>query len=124
MYADLVFYKNDFYGNTIPDNEFDMYSDKASEYIDTYTFGRAKSVSDDAAMAQIKKATCKIAEDLYYQQQFIIESKSGAISSISCGSETISFNNYNQAGTDITNTIRNELSLYLGNTGLLFAGLE
>ena len=39
-YTDYEFYKNKFYGDTVPESDFLKYAERASDRIDQYTFDR------------------------------------------------------------------------------------
>ena len=67
QYADSIFYKNTYYGNTIPDDELERLLARASEKIDLYTYNRSREFSSLSLFEQeaIQKATCAEADAIY-----------------------------------------------------------
>lgn len=124
-YADYQFYTEKYYGDTVPESDFPKYSDRASDRIDAITFDRLVNdfPEEERAVTKVKKAVCAVAETLYQIDQIkkaSIESVgtvtredgtvvSKVVSSISSGSESISYstgysgvteNVYGQAAVD------------------------
>ena len=102
MLTDIQFYKNEFYGNTIPEDEFAKYESMAEDKIHVLTFDRLAVglPSDSKAAVRVQKAVCAVA-DLLYQinsemlSQAVRTDENGivhrAVSSITAGSESISY---------------------------------
>lgn len=117
-YTNYDFYVNKYSGYVVPKSEFNRMSQEASDWLDTITFYR---LSDglpkyERYQTRIKKAVCKIADVLYQmdlaQKQSLktfsdetalpgntTGKTTGIITSVSAGSETISFANPQQVGT-------------------------
>ena len=106
-YADYQFYTEKYYGDAVPESDFPKYSDQASDRIDAITFDRLVNDFPDKerAVTKVKKAVCAVAETLYQIDQIKKASMesvgtvtredgtvvSKAVSSISSGSESISY---------------------------------
>lgn len=107
MYATYEFYTDDYYGDDIPQESFNKYADRASDYIDTLTFDRLvdKFPENERTQVKIRKAVCNIAEVIYnidmlrkqslsstgsiQQEDGIVIGKT--VTSVSSGSESISY---------------------------------
>lgn len=106
-YVDYQFYTEKYYGDTVPESEFPKYAERASDRIDAITFDRLINgfPKEERAVTKVKKAVCAVAEALYRIDQIKKASMesvgtvtredgtvvSKAVSSISSGSESISF---------------------------------
>lgn len=115
-YADYQFYIEKYYGDTVPESDFTKYSDRASDRIDMITFERLVNgfPEEERAVAKVKKAVCAVADALYQIDQIKKSSMesvgtvtredgtvvSKAVSSISSGSESISFATGSSGGTE------------------------
>lgn len=147
-YADKKFYKAKYYGDCIDETELERWLSRASDELDTLTFGRLIEHFPTLEMhvEKVQKAVCAIAEALYNineQKKAMMAQKGedgkyhGAISSISSGRESISYslnNNtsvYARAAVDCeaqTDLLRNIAAKYLSNVldaigeNLLYAG--
>lgn len=118
IYADYDFYTAEFLGNKIPEKDFKYYALRASEELDSRTFGRIGEITTD-----IKKACCGVAEVLYSEGISRSNSEKG-ISSESVGNYSVSYSG-SSAENDKTvkKRIKSEIEKYLGNTGLLYGGV-
>lgn len=116
-YADYEFYKTSFFGNVVPESDFNRFSERASDFIDTLTFDRLVDglPGDERQQKRIKKAVCAAADILY--QIDIAEQNAaaaavtgtatilpgggtttGIVTSVSSGSESISYATPQQIG--------------------------
>lgn len=66
-YADYEFYKTSFFGNVVPESDFNRFSERASDFIDVLTFDRLVDglPGDERQQKRIKKAVCAAADILY-----------------------------------------------------------
>ena len=66
-YADYEFYKTSFFGNVVPESDFNRFSERASDFIDLLTFDRLADglPGDERQQKRIKKAVCAAADILY-----------------------------------------------------------
>ena len=115
-YADYQFYTTTYYGDTVPESDFDKYAECASDRIDAITFDRLVNgfPEEERAATKVKKAVCAVAEALYQIDQIKKASMESvgtviredgtvvnkAVSSISSGSESISFATGSSGGTE------------------------
>lgn len=115
-YADYEFYTSSFYGGTVPKSDFLQLSERASDWLDTATFDRLVDSlpSSERSQKKIKKAVCSLVEVLYQFEQakkqasaaasgsYSVEvgtgTSTGIVTSVSSGSESISYATPQQAG--------------------------
>lgn len=115
-YADYDFYVESYYGNIVPESDFDRLADRASDFIDTITFDRLADglPADRKSLKRLRKATCAVLEKLYeleLAEKNAIEQASvsttdtnvgnkstGVVTSVSSGSESISYATPQQIG--------------------------
>ena len=115
-YADYKFYTESF-DNVVPEADFSRLAERASEFVDTMTFDRLVDglPTNERSQKRIKKAVCSLAEILY--QIELAEknaanaaasgtsttsgtggSTTGIVTSVSSGSESISYATPQQIG--------------------------
>ena len=115
-YADYQFYTTTYYGDTVPESDFPKYAERASDRIDSITFDRLVNglPEEERAVTKVKKAVCAVADAMYQIDQIKKASMesvgtvtredgtvvSKAVSSISSGSESISFATGSFGGTE------------------------
>lgn len=118
IYADYQYYKEQFCGNLIPQERFKYLSARASEYIDWQTFGRLESGVPDEYSGKVKKCCCALAESDFQSES----AQNGNISSEKVGSYSVTFSGKSD---DERNAEKHRvISRYLGNTGLLYRGVD
>lgn len=113
-YADFEFYKNVFLGNAITESEFTRLEQRASEYIDMITSGKAKYFTDVEEC--LKKACCAVAEEILKAE------KGGTVSSETVGKYTVSYGVSQDELSSKESKILRVCKMYLGETGLLYRG--
>jgi len=112
-YADYDFYKTKFLGDVIPQSSFPKVSQRASEYLNAITLGKAtKQLSEYEN--EIQMATCAVAEDYYLNSD-----NDKHIISESVGGHSVT---YDRAIT--SKTKMNAAKMYLWDTGLLYTGVD
>jgi hypothetical protein len=108
-YADYKFYTESF-GNVVPETEFPRLAERASDFVDTMTFDRLVDglPTNERSQKRIKKAVCSLTEKMYQIElaeknatdaavsgtSTVIGSggsTTGIVTSISSGSESISY---------------------------------
>lgn len=115
-YADYKFYTESF-GNVVPETDFPRLVERASDFVDTMTFDRLVDglPENERSQKRIKKAVCSLAEKMY--QIELAEknatdaavsgastaigsggSTTGVVTSLSSGSESISYATPQQIG--------------------------
>lgn len=128
MYADFAFYSGIFHGDTIPEEKYDKYATRASDYIDYLTWNKAQSMSEDPA---VKKCCCALAEqymsiDALKTAASAKVTDDGIIASESVGSHSRSFRNGTegeQAVQEAEKALWAIARRYLLPTGLLYRGV-
>lgn len=129
MYADYKFYETEFFGDLIPELQFEKYAARASEFIDYFTMGRA---AKNASLPAVKKCCCALAEqyfdiDTVRKAAFAKVTSDGIIASESVGSHSRSFRNGTegvQAVTAAEAELANIARRFLMPTGLLYRGVR
>jgi hypothetical protein len=116
-YADYEFYTTSYFGSVVPETDFPRLAEKASDFIDTMTFNRLVDglPVNERSQKRIKKAVCSLAE-LMYQIELAEKnatnaavsgtstaigsggSTTGIVTSVSSGSESISYATPQQIG--------------------------
>ena len=120
-YADYAFYRNEYFGNAISENDFSRLALRASNFIDYYTMGKAKNHAD---LLEVKMACCAVAEKILILEasEKRASSASGALQSETVGSYSVSYQN----GEDVTRNAKSEMVAaarqHLACTGLLYRG--
>ncbi len=122
-YAEYEYYKTEYQGNTIPEQDFDRYAAQASRQIDLVTGGKAKYYDDQNG--QLKNAMCVVAE-LYYEadQNKMLLAKNAGKSSETVGRYSVTYRD-SSAYVAFANTqaaVNQALQDYLTPTGLLYRG--
>lgn len=137
IYADYDYYRNDYLGNDIAEEDFLRLSAKASRYIDYITKGRAKEQADSMA---VQDCCCALADQYHTLDMAEEMAKKSLIAGIestsgkTVKSETVgSWSQTYQSGSEGVKTAMDiktdgESSLYaiaiqyLSITGLLYRG--
>lgn len=116
-YADYEFYTTSYFGSVVPEADFSRLAERASDFIDTMTFDRLVDglPTSERSQKRIKKAVCSLAE-LMYQIELAEKnaanaaasgtsttigtggSTTGIVTSVSSGSESISYATPQQIG--------------------------
>lgn len=102
MYTDLAFYRENFHGDVLTEENAEKWLTRASDELDTLTFGRLAFAFpvNEYHVERVKKAVCSLAEVLcqvYLHRQAQLPQKSaegslrGPVASISSGRESISY---------------------------------
>lgn len=116
-YADYEFYTTSYFGSVVPEADFPRLAERASDFVDTMTFDRLVGglPTNEHSQKRIKKAVCSLAE-LMYQIELAEKnatnaaasgtsttigsdgSTTGVVTSVSSGSESISYATPQQIG--------------------------
>lgn len=115
-YADYVFYKTSYFGSVVPETDFPRLAERASDFVDLMTSDRLVDglPTNERSQKRIKKAVCSLAELMYQidlaEKNAINQAstnltdtnvgniKAGAVTSVSSGSESISYATPQQIG--------------------------
>lgn len=116
-YADYEFYTTSYFGSVVPEADFPRLEERASDFVDVMTFDRLVDglPNNERSQKRIKKAVCSLAE-LMYQIELAEKnaanaaasgtstttgsggSTTGIVTSVSSGSESISYATLQQIG--------------------------
>lgn len=125
MYADYTYYTSE-YGGTLISSEplFNKYSKRASAYIDAFTYGRLTS-ENKIKYATLPECCCEIAEYLFVISE---QKQNGDIKSESIDGYSVTYRQQYSDGKSNLTIAENEAykicKLWLGNTGLLYLGVD
>lgn len=126
-YADYAYYTNEFYGTAIAEADFPGLSVRASQMVDYYTSGRARTATDSDLIA-VKNATCALAEVIQDENRLtaatFTSDRASQVQSETVGSWSRSYGSAAATGTDldmIAGRKKDAVLMYLGNTGMLQA---
>ena len=133
MYTDFSFYQDAFKGILITDEAtFRTFSERASEFLDTATFDR---LSDEELLnshkIKIQKCVCALAELFFKRNIGILSHENMPETSESIGTYSVSRANpldyvqeVSMTDSDFQKSLKSTVLRYLGNTGLLYRGVE
>lgn len=117
-YADYEFYTNEYFGNSITEDDFPRLSARASDYVYAYTQGISDTVTGKD-MEMVKKATCAIAEIIQDETNMSATAYAGGakLSSETVGSWSQSYStSFTNTEVEYIDKRKSEaLMLYLGN---------
>lgn len=133
MYTDFSFYQDAFKGILITDEAtFQTFSERASEFIDTATFDR---LADEELLnrhkIKIQKCVCALAELFFKRNIGVFNRENMPETSESIGAYSVSRANpldyvqeISMTDDDFRKSLKSTVLRYLGNTGLLYRGVE
>lgn len=117
VYADYAYYTGE-YGGAMPEADFKRLSRQASAYLGSVTFERIKSTLPKSVMDKVKDACCAVAD------AYLLNEQGGGIASETNDGVSVTY----VAGVGNSKTdgqrLREAAGLYLGNTGLLYRGVD
>ena len=114
VYADFSYYKDTYCGE-MAEGDFKRLSRSASAYLDSVTLDRIPSVTDEKIMEKVKDACCAVADVLLLKEQ-----RDGIAAETNDGVSVT----YATEGKTDEERLYQAAVLYLGNTGLLYRGVE
>lgn len=136
MYTDFSFYQDAFKGILITDEAmFRTFSERASEFLDTATFDR---LADEELLnrhkIKIQKCVCALAE-MFFKRNIalngVLNHDNMPETSESIGAYSVSRANpldyvqeVSMTDSDFQKSLKSTVLRYLGNTGLLYRGVE
>lgn len=134
-YADFPYYRDFFKGTLISDEKaFRTLAERSSEFIDTVTFDR---LVDESLLSRFKekiqKCCCALSE-LFFRRcsaDKLLDAKNAVETSETIGAYSVSFANpydyvkeISLSDSDFKKILRSTTLQYLGNTGLMYRGVE
>ncbi len=110
MYSTSQFYVEEYFGNEIPLDDINKYLSRASDELDTLTYGRLIKAypTEQIYNEKVQKAVCAVAECLYKieVQRKAVAARidtdgkyTGPISSIKAGEESVSYTSVNSSSS-------------------------
>lgn len=110
MYSTSQFYVEEYFGNEIHLDDINKYLSRASDELDTLTYGRLIKAypTEQIYDEKVQKAVCAVAECLYKidEQRKAVASRidtdgkyTGPISSIKAGEESVSYTSVNSSSS-------------------------
>lgn len=115
MKIEYSFYTDTYGGNQISQGDWQRISQKAEQRLDSYTFGRCSGDWEKETWCnQAKCAVCEMAEIMQAD-----EKRDGKASENTDG-YSVSYD----TGKSLSSTLYDVARVYLGNTGLLYAGVD
>lgn len=110
MYSTSQFYVDEYFGNEIPLDDINKYLSRASDELDTLTYGRLIKAypTEHIYDEKVQKAVCAVAECLYKieEQRKAVAARidtdgkyTGPISSIKAGEESVSYASVNSSSS-------------------------
>ena len=132
-YVDFLFYQDFFKGILITDEAiFQTFSERASEFVDTVTFDRLHDKKIlDMCLLKVQKCVCALTEQFFRRNMMLANSEKMPEISESIGAYSVSRANpydyvqeISMTDKDFRKSLKSTILRYLGNTGLLFRGVE
>lgn len=115
MKVDYSFYTDTYGGKRISQNDWLRISQKAEQRLDSFTFGRCSGDWEGETWCnQAKCAVCEMAEIIQADE------KRGGKTSENTDGYSVSYDTEKSLGSTLYDVAR----VYLGNTGLLYAGAD
>lgn len=114
IYADFSYYKDTYCGE-MAEGDFKRLSRQASAYLDSVTFDRIAAVTDEKIKEKVREACCAVADALLRKEQ-----RDGIAAETNDGVSVT----YATEGKTDEERLYQAAVLYLGNTGLLYRGVE
>lgn len=119
--ADYQFYKESYFGDIIPESDYNRLATRAASLLDYYTMGKASTHAD---MEAVKMASCAVAERyLSVDKAQQASAEHGDLVSESVGGYSRSYRSYADSSRDGSAAIYAAIKQYLAGTGLLYGGV-
>lgn len=134
-YADFKYYQDDFKGTLIKEEDaFRTIAERSSEFIDTVTFDRlADEELFNRYKIKIQKCCCALSE-LFFRRcsaDKLLDAENAVETSETIGAYSVHFANpydyvkeISLSDSDFRKILRSTALQYLGNTSLMFRGVE
>lgn len=124
-YASYEFYQNTYKGSAIPAAAFDEMAERASEYLDADTGGKA-AIAAGGALEAVRRSCCAVAEVLYADR---LRAAEGTPEGAVLKAETVStWRQEYELTSDATKTLAVRVydieKRFLGPWGLLYRGVR
>lgn len=116
-YADYDYYTS-VYGGTMPEADFNRLARQSSAYLDRVTFDRIDTGLPDNVMGRVKDACCALAD------AYLLNENGGGVASESNDGISVHYVNSGGNAKNDNQRLSEAAALYLGNTGLLYRGVD
>lgn len=133
-YVDFTYYLENFHGNLIKDEAtFRTFAERASEFIDTVTFDRLQNNQIlDTYQLKVSSCACILAERYFCRNTAdFLNLGNLPKTSESIGSYSVNFSTpvdyvqeISMSDADFQKSLKSVILRYLGNTGLLYRGVD
>ncbi len=125
MIADYAFYRDDYLGTLLTEENFPKYALRADSFLDLLTTGRYENdCLPEKAVEAVKMAECAIAELCLNLEQAELQSDAAwKVQSEKVGNHSVQFRNNAEIAEQTERQIRDTASRYLLRWGLLYRGL-
>lgn len=114
--TEFEFYQSQFYGNLIPQEQWNKYSHRAKTKVDFLTFGR--TIKMDPLTPEVNSCICAIAEYLFNDDMI----NNGSISSESTDGHSVTY--VQKTNVQKESDLKLIAMEYLANTGLMYPGVN
>lgn len=118
MLVNYTIYQEQYFGKSIPEEEFNAYSRLSESYVNQYTFTRIQNTLSDQEKENVYFCICEIAEKLYDNDHL---PSSKGITSESVDGHSVSFER-RKTTTQLKPLIKDIINRWLCNTNLLYRG--
>lgn len=112
--TEFEFYQSQFYGDLIPQEQWNKYSHRAKTKVDFLTFGR--TIKMDPLTSEVNSCICAIAEYLFNDDMI----NNGSISSESTDGHSVTY--VQKTNVQKESDLKSIAIEYLANTGLMYPG--
>ena len=120
-FATFDFYLAEYGGRKLNEYDFGGYANRASDYIDYVTLGRAAAYND--AKDALKKCCCALADQMEENDAIRAEVSAGAVASETVGAHSVSYRSIADLKAEQKKALDEIVSMYLLPTGLLYRGV-
>ena len=122
MYATYAYYTSEWYGSICTSEDWPKYGQRASDYIDYITMGKAATYTDTTGA--LKKACCAVAEQIAQSDALTanITAAGGEVASETVGSHSVSYRSSTEVSAALKASMLSAAQTYLLPTGLLYRG--
>ena len=124
-YATYEYYTNTYHGNILTQDQFNTLSERATDYISAYTYGRSDGTLTNEEETLVKKCTCAVSEVL--SECGVSALSTGEKSSERVGNWSVSYASGgigNMTGDIVNTVVLNKVRLYLWRTRLMYMGVD
>ena len=125
MIADYEFYRENYYGSQLSEENFPKYASRADAHLDELTMGKyARECRIPGELQAVKMAECAIAELCLNLEQAELQSDAAwKVQGEKVGNHTVTYRNNAEIAEQTEDRIIKIARQYLGRYGLLYRGI-